>query len=107
MGNCPPVVEHHVPEIGGTDVSSPTLANRYGRGYFISGVGTGNGTTFYNEDGIDSDLSTFNLLLQRHSFESWIGWNNTVTIPGTLSITGNVSGGTGQIDRRCCLNWHW
>ncbi len=55
------VNEYHIPELGGTNTGS-TLTNRYGRGYFIAGVATGNGTTFYNEDGIESSLDTFNLL---------------------------------------------
>lgn len=54
------VTEVHIPEIGGTNTAQ-TLANRYGRGYFISGVATGNGTTYYDENGITSNLSTFNI----------------------------------------------
>ena len=55
------VLEYHVPEIGGTNTSS-ALAGRYGRGFFISGVATGNGTTFYNEDAIETSLTSFDLL---------------------------------------------
>jgi fibronectin-binding autotransporter adhesin len=84
-GNGSAVTEYHVPEIGGTNTAD-TLANRYGRGYFISGVVTGNGTTYYEENGITSSLTSFSLL------------NSTVT---TLNIGGaattinlGVSGGT-------------
>jgi hypothetical protein len=82
------VAEYHVPEVGGTNTAEP-LANRYGRGYFISGVVTGNGTTYYEENGITSSLTSFSLL------------NSTVT---TLNIGGaattvnlGVSGGTVNI----------
>jgi len=59
--NAKTVTEYHVPELGGTDLTS-TLANRYGRGYFIAGVATGNGTTFYNENSVETSLDSFDLL---------------------------------------------
>lgn len=90
-----PVVEYHVPEIGATNTAS-TLANRYGRGYFIAGVATGNGTTYYNEDGIESDLTTYSLLGSNVTSLTIGSAGTTVTVPGTLSVTGNISGGTWQ-----------
>jgi hypothetical protein len=53
------VTEVHIPEIGGTDLTN-TLANRYGRGYFIDGIVTGNGSTYYSDNGITSS-GTFTL----------------------------------------------
>lgn len=54
------VTEYYIPEIGGDNTGS-TLTNRYGRGYFIAGVATGNGTTFYNEDSITTTLDSFTI----------------------------------------------
>ncbi|MEX1995249.1 MAG: hypothetical protein WD887_00525, partial [Candidatus Saccharimonadales bacterium] len=45
------VTEVHVPEVGGTNTAS-TLTNRYGRGYFIDGIATGNGSTYYTDNSI-------------------------------------------------------
>lgn len=93
------VNEYHIPEIGGTGLTQ-TLANRFGRGYFIAGVGTGNGTTYYNEDGIDSSLSTFNLLASNVTTLNIGGAatnltlgsaGTTVTVPGNLSTSGTGS----------------
>ncbi len=98
------VNEYHVPELGGLDTSQ-ALANRYGRGYFISGVATGNGTTYYNEDGITTSLTTYNFLdgttdnpnLTTLNIGSGLttlalGSSGTATtINGSVTFTGNVS----------------
>ncbi len=93
------VNEYHIPEIGGANTTN-TLANRYGRGYFISGVATGNGTTFYGEDSIDSSLQTFNLLntgvttlnIGGAATTLSLGTSGTTTtIAGTVNFTGNIT----------------
>ena len=93
------VNEYHLPEIGGVDLTQ-ALSNRYGRGYFISGVATGNGTTYYNEDSIDSSLTSFNLLNTNvttlniggaATTLSIGGSAATISIPGNLSVTGNIT----------------
>lgn len=94
------VNEYHVPELGGQGTSQ-ALANRYGRGYFISGVAAGNGTTFYNENSIESSLGSFNLLngitgtlnIGVGSNAITLGGSSTTTsFAGTVNFTGTVSG---------------
>lgn len=95
--NARPIVEYHVPEIGGTNTAQP-LATRYGRGYFISGVATGNGTTYYNEDGIDTTLTDYSIVPTATSL-SVGGAATAVAIPGSLSVAGQaIVDGTGQIN---------
>lgn len=89
--NTAAVLEFHVPELGGTDLTQ-TLANRYGRGYFIAGVATGNGTTFYNEDGIVSTLTSFDLLNTTVATLNIGGAATTLNI-GSASTTTNFLGG--------------
>lgn len=92
------VTEYHIPEIGGTDTAQ-TLANRYGRGYFISGVATGNGTTYYNEDGVETNLTTFNLLNNNVSTINFGGAATTLNIGNastSVSILGNLSTGASK-----------
>lgn len=93
------VNEYHIPEIGATNTAS-TLANRYGRGYFIAGVAAGNGTTFYNEDSVETTLSTFDLLtssvatlnIGTAATSLTLGSSGTtVNVPGDLSVTGNIT----------------
>ncbi len=45
------ITEYHIPEVGGTDITS-TQTERYGRGYFFSGVVTGSGSTTYTDQAI-------------------------------------------------------
>lgn len=101
------VAEFHIPEIGGVDTSQ-TLANRYGRGYFISGVATGNGTTYYNENSIETSLTSFDLLgntTNNPNLTSILIGNSstTTTVAGTVTFTGNVnapaSGTSGYLQR--------
>lgn len=92
-----PVVEYHVPEIGATNTAS-TLANRYGRGYFISGVATGNGTTYYNEDGIETDLTDYAVATAATNLVLG-GASSTVSIPGAMTVAGqSIVNGSGQIN---------
>lgn len=84
------VNEYHIPEIGGIDTSQ-TLANRYGRGYFIAGIAAGNGTTYYNEDSISSSLSTFDLLNTGVTTLNIGGAATDISI-GTGATTVNVAG---------------
>ncbi|HVQ44597.1 MAG TPA: hypothetical protein VMT30_06550 [Candidatus Saccharimonadia bacterium] len=105
--NAAVVNEYHLPEIGGTDTAQ-TLAGRYGRGYFIAGVATGNGTTYYNEDSIDSSLTSFNLLTSNVTTLNIgtaattlaIGSASTsVSVPGTFTVAGqSIVNGSGQIN---------
>lgn len=92
------VTEYHIPEIGGTDTAQ-TLANRYGRGYFIAGVATGNGTTYYNENSIETNLSTFDLLNTTVTTLNFAGAATTLNIgnaSGSVSILGNLSTGANK-----------
>ena len=105
------VNQYHIPELGGIDTSQ-TLANRYGRGYFIAGVATGNGTTYYDEDGITSSLSTYNLLSSSTDAVATLNIGNTsttnltlggagttVAVPGALTVAGqSVVNSSGQIN---------
>jgi fibronectin-binding autotransporter adhesin len=108
------VNQYKIPEIGGTDTAQ-TLTNRYGRGYFIAGVATGNGTTYYSEDGISSSLSTYNLLntgvttlnIGGAATAIAIGSSGTTTTVagslstsggGAVSTTGALQGGTLSIN---------
>ncbi len=84
------VTEYYIPEIGGTNTGS-TLTNRFGRGYFIAGVATGNGTTYYNEDGITTSLTTFNLVNENVTNLNIGGQATTLTI-GNSSSTVNILG---------------
>lgn len=83
------VNEYHVPEIGGTNTTS-ALANRYGRGYFIAGVATGNGTTYYEDGAINSSLGTFNLL------SSGVTTLNVGSAGTTVSVLGNFQTAASQ-----------
>ncbi len=98
------VNEFHIPEIGGINTSQ-TLTNRYGRGYYIAGVATGNGTTYYNEDGITSTTDVFDLLSSSADAVATLrigndsttsltlgGTSSTVSVPGNLSVTGTLTG---------------
>ncbi|MES2970900.1 MAG: tail fiber domain-containing protein [Patescibacteria group bacterium] len=90
------VNEYHIPEVGGLNTSQ-ALANRYGRGYFIAGVAIGNGTTFYNEDSIESSLTSFDLLNSGVTTLNIGGAATTINLgtagtnlimPGTLNVQG-------------------
>lgn len=89
------VTEVHIPEIGGTDIPTPsTLANRFGRGYFIDGVQTGNGSTTVGDGLIDSagtlSLNTVNnQAITTGSGLFTAGGNAAVT--GTLTVGGGTS----------------
>jgi hypothetical protein len=74
--NASAVVEMNIPEIGGSNTTS-TLANRFGRGYFIDGIVTGNGTTFITENGIT--------LSNRDTFEFKKGTSNMFTMDKNAS----------------------
>jgi excisionase family DNA binding protein len=84
------IVEVHVPEVGGTNLAQ-TLTNRYGRGYFIDGIVTGNGSTSYTDSSIQQSLagSTFNLLNNGNTSTINIGTSGTtVNIPGSFTTSG-------------------
>lgn len=83
------VNEYHLPELGGTNTAQP-LSGRYGRGYFISGIATGNGTTYYSEDGISSSASTFNFLNDSTTTLNIGGAGTTLNLGGTINITGSL-----------------
>lgn len=94
------VKEYHIPELGGIDLSQ-ALANRYGRGYFIAGVATGNGTTYYTENGVNTSLATYSIVdssvttltVGSAATAVSIGASGgTVTLPGSLSVSGTISG---------------
>ncbi len=84
------VNEYRFQEIGGTETAQ-TLENRYGRGYFISGVATGNGTTYYNEDSISSSLTSFDLLNTGVTTLNIGGAATAITI-GAVGTTTNIAG---------------
>ena len=52
------VDEMHIPELGGINTSEP-LTNRYGRGYFIDGIVTGNGSTYFSDNRINVTNGNF------------------------------------------------
>ncbi len=85
------VNEYHIPEIGGVNTSQP-LSGRYGRGYFISGIATGNGTTFFGEDGITSSAASFDFLSGSATTLNIGGGSSTVNLGGTVNITGSITG---------------
>jgi hypothetical protein len=90
------VTQWHVPEIGGNDASSPTLTSRYGTGYFINGIVSGNGSTFYTDQAItQADASSsFSLLNNGNTSTLNIGSSGTtVNISGNLKL--NTSTGLG------------
>lgn len=100
------VNEYHIPELGGVNTSQ-ALQNRYGRGYFIAGVVTGNGTTYYNEGDISTSLASFDLLNTGVSTLNIGGAatsvnigaaNSSVTIGGTVfdSSLSKLTVGTGS-----------
>ncbi len=86
------VTEYYIPEIGGGNTTS-TLTNRFGRGYFIAGVVTGNGTTYYNENGITSTLGTFNVANENVSVLNIGGAATNISLGAsgtTVDIAGNL-----------------
>ncbi len=99
------VTEYHIPEIGGTNTGSG-LTSRYGRGYFIAGVATGNGTTYYNEDGVETSLGLYQIQTTANNGVINIGTNGststvtiggsgtTTTIAGSVTFSGNVTAPT-------------
>ncbi len=92
------VTEYYIPEIGGTDTGS-TLTNRFGRGYFIAGVATGNGTTYYNEDSITTNLTSFDLLNTSVTTLNFAGAATTLNIGSsgtTVNILGNLATAASQ-----------
>jgi hypothetical protein len=92
------VTEYYIPEIGGTNTGS-TLTNRFGRGYFIAGVATGNGTTYYNEDGISTTLDTFNIANENVTTLNIGNSSTTVSILGSLetSASETITAGGGLV----------
>jgi hypothetical protein len=58
--NAATVNEYMIPEIGGAGTSS-SLTDRFGRGYFIDGIVTGNGSTYYSDGGIQTSGSGFKI----------------------------------------------
>jgi hypothetical protein len=108
------VNQYKIPEIGGADTTQ-TLTSRYGKGYFIAGVATGNGTTNYTEDGITSTLSAYNLLNTNVTTLNIGGAATTISIGksgttttiagalqtssgGNIATTGALQGGTLSIN---------
>ena len=94
---------YHIPEIGGTDTAK-TLSNRYGLGYFIAGVAAGNGTTYYQENTVDTSLASFSLLNDSNLTNLTIGNAATATtIGGNLTVSGSItvpsSGSDGYLTR--------
>ncbi len=93
------VEEIHIPELGGTNTAN-TLANRFGRGYFIDGIVAGNGSTYFTDNSIKQTIagSIFNF---GDSNTSEVVFNaaTTVTVNGSMNIGSNVQlgGGIGQI----------
>lgn len=86
------VTEYRVPEVGGTNGSQP-LENRFGRGYFISGVATGNGTTFYTEDGISTTLTSYNIANENVTTLNIGGAASSISLGAaatTVSVSGNL-----------------
>ncbi len=82
------VDEYHVPEVGGTDTAS-TLANRYGRGYFIDGVVTGNGSTRFTDNLIDTTANTLNFNTTNNRPVTF--GTGAVTAGGNLVVTGTIT----------------
>lgn len=112
--NLAPVTEYHVPEIGGNGDVSPILSSRYGRGYFITGIAVGNGTTIYSEDGISSSLTSYNLLnsnvtslniggaatnLAIGSSSTAVAISGNLSVDGTITSSGPSSGSSGHFSR--------
>jgi hypothetical protein len=106
------VNEYIFPEIGGNEVVSPALTTRYGRAWFVAGVATGNGTTYYNEDGISTSLPTYNIAADSASTATTVNIGNsstttinigssgtTTNIVGSLATSnnGNISAGSGAL----------
>ncbi len=92
------VTEYYIPEIGGNDTTS-ALTNRYGRGYFIAGVATGNGTTYYNEEGITTSLSAFNIANENVATLNIGGQATTLSLgssTSTTTIAGNLQSASGK-----------
>ena len=92
------VTEYNIPEIGGTNTGS-TLANRYGRGYFIAGVATGNGTTYYNENSIETSLTSYDLLNTSVTTLNFAGAATTLNIGNsgtTVNILGSLATGASE-----------
>lgn len=97
------VTEVHIPEIGGTNLAS-TLSNRFGRGYFIDGIVTGNGTTYFTDKGVasieDYTINASQLVVKQSNGYIGIGTDNPSTmlnINGTVgALTGGLSFGDGD-----------
>lgn len=101
------VTEMHIPELGGTNLAR-SLTSRYGRGYFIDGIVTGNGSTYYSDGLISSEATTFNLLNDNVATLNIGGGatsinlgaaSSTVTIAGSLATSGTntVTAGGGLV----------
>ncbi|KPJ85734.1 hypothetical protein AMJ57_01960 [Parcubacteria bacterium SG8_24] len=80
--NTGAVTEWHIPEVGGTNTAS-TLTNRFGRGYFIDGIVTGNASTYYTDAGI---------------FDAAGGSLLTLDSSGDVTFGGNVGIGNNSPD---------
>ncbi len=90
------VTEYHIPEVGGTDLTQ-TATNRYGRGYFLTGVVTGSGSTTYTDQAIfTSDITAGNsaplsittgaTTISGNSGNIMIDVGSAAGTPGTISI---------------------
>ncbi len=88
------VQEWHLPEVGGTDIAQ-TVTNRYGRGYFVNGIVSGNGSTYYDNGRIyTSDADSENSA----SFSITTGATTTSGNSGNITIdTGTAAGTAGTI----------
>ncbi len=97
------VLEYHIPEVGGTNLAD-TLDNRYGLGYFISGVTTGNASTFYGDGEITTSsvtnlnskslsIRTGNSVVSGNSGDIIIDTGSAEGTAGTISIGENNTSG--------------
>lgn len=97
--NSSVVEEVHIPEIGGTNTAS-TLANRYGRGYFIDGIVAGNSSTYFTDNSIKQTVagSTFSLG-DGNTTEVVLNSATTLTVNGGMNVGGTIQlgGGAAQI----------
>jgi len=82
------VTEVHVPEIGGVDLTQ-ALANRYGRGYFLDGIVTGNGSTRFTDNVIDTTANTLAINPTNNRPVSF--GTGAVSMNGTLAVTGAIT----------------
>jgi hypothetical protein len=101
--NASAVVEYHVPEVGGSDTAQ-ALANRYGRGYFIDGIVSGNGSTYYTDGLIQTSRSSFQIQTTAGANLFSVDSSGNINATNSIQLNGTSINTAGTLSNVAYLN---